>query len=293
MKKEELKTVLRNAGAVAVGFSVAEPVPVSEWELFENWLSAGHNAGMDYMHNYPEIRQDPRLLLPNAKTIISMAFSYSAINRDESMGFIASYAFYPDYHKAIRKVLKSAVQQMYPSGCGVNWRICVDSAPILERYWARRSGIGFQGDSGMIIVPGIGSRVFLAEIITDAEFEPDEPLSKDCGHCGKCRSACPGNALSNQGLDCRRCISYLTIEHHGGYDEIGKAVMNTEAGQNTIFGCDRCVEACPWNEQNPPSSIPNFSPLSNILSLSKERFHQLTNDNQINRHIWNKLKDLS
>lgn len=279
--KELIRRIFLNSGAAAVGFAAAEPVPYDEWNHFESWLLGGCHANMSYMKNYPEIRQDPRLLLPDAKTLISLAFNYTPIKfRKHHEGTIASYAYYPDYHKVIRKLLKSKLRELFSNEKNVNWRICIDSAPMLERYWGIKSGIGFRGDNGMLIVPGKGSRLFLAEIILNLPFEPDTPLDTNCGHCGKCRSSCPGKAIMNNGeIDCRRCISYLTIEHRGDWDETGKHVMATPQGRDTIFGCDLCLEVCPWNKDNVTSDMPDFSPLQEIMSLNKENIKDITEEN--------------
>lgn len=269
MTKDKIKSAFLNAGATAVGFAVAEKIPDEEWNRFRSWLNNGCNAGMDYMNNYPDIRRNPTLLLSGAKTVISLAFSFAIPRQRNNLdGIIASYAYFPDYHKSIRKILKDTLRELFAGQTDISWRICIDSAPVLERYWAVRSGIGFRGDNGMIIVPGVGNRIFLAEILINIPIEPDAPLDKDCGHCAKCLDSCPGKALGDGGtVDCHRCISYLTIEHHGQWDDTGKAVMNTPQGKNTIFGCEKCIEVCPWNNTD---SISPLHPLPEILSLTKE-----------------------
>lgn len=267
--KEHIRSIFLERGASAVGFATAEKVPDEEWNHFQSWIDSGRNAGMDYMNNYPDLRRDPTQLFPGTKTVIVLAFNYTpAVKRNNTFGTVASYAYYPDYHKSIRKMLKNTLSEFFGNRQDISWRICIDSAPVLERFWAVKSGIGFRGDNGMIIVPGVGSRVFLAEILTGLPLEPDSPLEKDCGHCSRCSEACPGKALQPGGtIDCRRCISYLTIEHRGQWDKIGTEVMNTPQGKNTIFGCDRCIEVCPWNSPAPHSI---FRPLPEVLSLTKE-----------------------
>ncbi len=277
-----LKHIAAQSGAVAIGFSKAEPVEEREWSLFCKWLEEKQNAGMDYMHNYPDIRRDPRLLLDRAKTIVSLAFSFAG-NEAKQLTGLASYAVYEDYHKTIRKKLSPLLKKYFPATGDTGWRICIDSAPILERYWAKKSGIGFQADNGMITIPGVGSRLFLAEIILNAAIPEDEAtpwfatgigtLPEDCGHCGRCRDACPGNALDKT-IDCNRCISYLTIEHQGDWDPTGRSVMQTPAGRKTIFGCDRCLSVCRWNkvEQEPSSAL---TVDKNVENMSKEELYSL------------------
>lgn len=255
-EKENLRRALLAAGACAVGFAKAEPVSPEAWGNFSRWLNAGHNAGMQYMHNYPDLRRDPRQLLDGCQTVISLAFSYAQPRyRDPDKGMIAAYAYGRDYHKELRKILRPIIKTLLEDKFGTPNRICIDSAPILERYWAERAGIGHRGDNGAIIIPGHGSLVFLAEILTTIPFPPDAAIQaattaapatpaapvapvapaapaapvatetsaiptasalKECSHCGACRRACPGSAILPDGtIDARRCLSYLTIEHRG------------------------------------------------------------------------------
>ena len=159
--KEEIRKILLEGGACAVGFAKAAEVDPGEWELFEEWLSRGRHAGMEYMRNHPQIRRDPRLLLEGANSIISIAFNYRGDTAPNSP--VASYALGDDYHDVLRDLLNRCLNS-FPTDAG--YRICIDSAPILERYWARKAGVGFIGDNGALIVPGAGSMVFLAEIVT-------------------------------------------------------------------------------------------------------------------------------
>lgn len=274
--KEWIRECLSKSGACAVGFAAAGSVEEGEWSLFEDWLRRGDNAGMEYMHNYPGLRRDPRMLEDGTRSVISLAFNYKPETwRDDSHGMIASYAYGKDYHKVIRKLLKEPLRVIGERFPDAQFRVCVDSAPVLERYWALKSGVGYRGDNGCVIVPGFGSMVFLAEVLTNLEIEPDAPLEMDCGHCGACRRTCPGNALTDT-IDCRRCLSYLTIEHRGEIsDPEGRAVMETRAGQQTIFGCDRCLRVCPHNRTAPPTEIEAFRPLPQVLELTRSRLDEL------------------
>lgn len=248
--REEIKKLLLQTGAVAVGFSRAEEVTEEVKEIFCEWIEAGKHAGMDYMSRNKEIRFDPRKLLEGTKTVISLAFSYHTdVTRNPALPQISSYAFLPDYHKWIKKLIrKSSIGELLGEEHR-DWRICVDSAPILERYWARKSGIGLIGRNGALIIPGIGAEVFLAEILCSTELEPDESLKDGCGNCEACINACPTGAMTeNQTIDCNRCISYLTIEHRGEWtDSRQREAMSTEAARHTIFGCDRCISVCRHN----------------------------------------------
>lgn len=299
VEKENLRRALLAAGACAVGFAKAEPVCPEAWDNFSRWLNADHNAGMQYMHNYPDLRRDPRLLLDGCQTVISLAFSYAQPRyRDPDKGMIAAYAYGRDYHKELRKILRPIIKTLLEDKFGTPNRICIDSAPVLERYWAERAGIGHRGDNGAIIIPGHGSLVFLAEILTTIPFPPDAAIHaasalKECSHCGACRRACPGSAILPDGtIDSRRCLSYLTIEHRGPFPfpPLSKAIAasspekpgaHSEAGFSAlrlgaekafpvIFGCDICLRACPLNKAIPTTPIPAFLPSDEIMALTPE-----------------------
>lgn len=276
-EKEWLRDRLLATGACSVGFATAEAVSAEESARFAEWLGRGGNAGMEYMRNYPELRNDPRGLLECAQTVISLAYSYKPeVYRSEEKGVIAAYAYGKDYHKELRKLLKPALREIGGRFPDAGFRICIDSAPVHERYWAVKSGIGFRGDNGCVIVPGFGSMVFLVEILTTLEIEPNKPLNRDCGHCGACSRACPGQALHDGVIDCRRCISYLTIEHRGDWDEIGKEVMVAQGERVTILGCDVCQRVCPHNCTAPPTDIEAFRPSPMIMALTPEDIADLT-----------------
>ena len=287
-QKESIRGQLLATGACAVGFAPAEQVPPHEWNLFEDWLDRGDNAGMAYMHNYPEIRRDPRLLLDNAKTVISLAFPFKPEKwRDGTNGIIACYAYGRDYHKELRKLLKPELKKISEETGGAKFRICIDSAPVLERYWGEKTGIGFRGDNGCLIIPGYGSMVFLTETITDLKIPEDSPLRSDCGHCGACVKACPGNAIGDGGtIDCRKCISYLSIEHRGEWDTPESLqTMNTPQGRNTIFGCDICLRVCPHNRNVPSTTITAFQPSDTILNIKVDDLREVTSDEELNSLI--------
>lgn len=279
--KERIRDILGKAGALAVGFSRADAVEAGAWEFYTNWIDKGRNAEMDYMTNYPDIRRDPRLLLEGANTVISLAFGYrnhAAQKERASTGLplIASYALIADYHNSLRKLIRrSGVGELLGEE-GRDWRICIDSAPIMERYWAVMSGIGFRGRNGMVIVPGYGSEVFLAEIVTKQIFQPDACSSEDCGACGACLKICPTGALQPDGtIDCDRCLSYLTIEHRGEWkSDTHMQAVGTPEGRNTLFGCDRCIAACPHNSKY-GRTADKHTLLPGIVSLGIQEILQL------------------
>lgn len=271
---------MRGCGACAVGTAVAGPVEQRVADNFESWLASGHNGGMGYMSNWREIRMDPRLLLEGARSVICTAFAYPS-----SSGPIASYALGEDYHVVLRKVLEYAVERMR-AVYGGEYRICVDSAPILERYWAEKCGVGFRGCNGLIIVPGIGSRVFLAEIVTTLSLPATPPLEYSCcADCRRCQQSCPAGALQADGtVDARRCLSYLTIEHRGEWDETGAAAMATPAGRATLYGCDICQRVCPRNSDAEASGLsaekirPEFEPRSEVTALTAQMVAEMTQE---------------
>lgn len=280
------------------------------WNAFQQWLKAGKQAGMAYMERHAEIRRNPALLTePGARTMLCLALPFDPHPARKGNGTIASYALGEDYHDAIRRRLKPSLKSLKERFGGA-WRICIDSAPLMERYWAVRAGLAQRTNSAMVNVPGMGTACFLAEILTDRTLEElgaeEGPLTQEecdrllgpgwnvlerereasrslngstgqsaCNGCNACRLRCPGRALAcDSGLDARRCISYLTIEHRGDWTEPeAQATMQTEAGRDTIFGCDRCVAGCRLNLARLRAGLvclPEFAPREAFLSLSRE-----------------------
>lgn len=274
-----IRSHLLEAGAAAVGFAEAAEVERETLYLFSRWLEKGENAGMEYMHNYPDLRRDPRLLLEGTRTVISLAFSFAQPRlRPEENAYIAQYAYGKDYHKELRKALRPVIKTILEEKFGSRCRICIDSAPIMERYWAKKAGIGYIGDNGSLIVPGAGSMLFLVEILTTLPILPDKPLEQDCGHCGACRRSCPGLAINEDGtIDCRRCLSYLSIEHRGPFQPITnnqQPLTNnqqpTTPSPTTIFGCDRCLTVCPHNRKPAPIRIPSLLPSDRMMTITSD-----------------------
>lgn len=264
MDREGLRAALLEAGAAAVGFASAGPVSEDEDQRLRGWLAAGHHAGMAWMERHADLRRDLDNVLPGTRIVISLAFPYAPEReRPSDLPYLSRYAYGTDYHEAIRSLLTAVLEQ---TGILSSCRLCIDSAPVSERFWAIRAGIGYRGDNGALIVPGIGPEVFLAEILTTIEFEPDTPSYAECLHCGVCLRACPTGALQADGtIDCRRCISYLTIEHRGLWtDPDAIAAMSTPAGRTSLFGCDRCITACPLrNDTARPLRNDTARPLRN------------------------------
>lgn len=230
-------------GAYACGVVRAMPVTAEAVACYEEWLADGNAGNMDYLGRYGEVRRDPRLLLDGegARTLIVTLFAYQDnVHPAEGVPYIAHYALGQDYHDVLRRRLKTVIGQLRPR-FGGKWRICVDSAPLMERYWAARAGLGVIGDNGCLIVPGVGANFFIATIVTTAQMPTDDPVegTSHCLGCGRCVRACPTGALRGDGsVDARRCISYLTIESH---DDIPADIPTG----NTLYGCDVCRRACP------------------------------------------------
>lgn len=269
--KEVLRGELMAAGAVAAGFTTAGKTASNVDTEYRAWLRDKKNAGMKWMERHADLRHDPANILPEVKTIISLAFPYGPGSSENLPDGISAYARGEDYHSVIRQRLNPIFK-----GREGKWRICIDSAPLPERYWAAKAGIGFIGDNGALIIPGVGSQVFLAEILTDREYTPDAELSEECLHCGRCRKICPSGAMDCRLIDCRRCISYLTIEHRGPWtDKAEIDAMNSDEGHSTIFGCDRCVTVCPLNNLNYPP-LPEFRVTETARRIAEGSFKEIS-----------------
>lgn len=259
--KEQIRDILLRSGAVACRFARAEALPSDVRTHYSRWLKEGNNADMAWMLAREELHADPRQLLEDCRTIASLAFPYRQreVRRDVSV-----YAYGEDYHNVVRKRLKNLCKEIGQT-YGCKTRICVDSAPVAERYWAEKSGVGFRAENGAIIVPGYGSQVFLAEVLISLDIEPDEASHTTCLQCGACVKACPGRALLGDGkVDARRCVSYLTIEHEGEFDESQRDIVHRSG---MLFGCDVCQKVCPHNADAPFTALKEFLPGELILTL--------------------------
>ena len=257
-----------------IGFARAERLDAEARHL-EQWLQAGAHGRMAYMENYFDLRIDPTQLVPGAKTVICLTFNYFNGEKpaDPAAPKIASYAYGEDYHFVVKDRLKMLLQYMRDEIGEIDGRCFVDSAPVMEREWARRAGIGWNGRNTLTIHPQAGSFFFLAEIICDLPLLYDDPIRDHCGTCRRCIDACPTEAIAPEGylLDASKCISYLTIELR---DAIPTEFQEQMDGW--MFGCEVCQDVCPWNRFSQRHTEPAFEPHEDLLQLSPRDWQELT-----------------
>lgn len=237
---------------------------------FRSWLADGCNASMTWLADKADMRRDPSLLLSGATSVIVAAFPYRPAGESPRPRMaISLYALGRDYHAVLRERL-APVAEAIDAACGSQSRICVDSAPLRERYWAVEAGLGRIGRNNLLLVPGLGSMLFLGSILTTARIEPDSPLPPSAHPCADCDApcvrACPTHAIRpDSTVDARRCLAYLTIEHRGQLPEGTRL-------HGRVFGCDACALACPRNRQPlpPGQPLPDFAPLPETMSLDAD-----------------------
>lgn len=263
----------------------------------EAWLNKGMNAGMSYMSNHFDLRIDPAKLVPGARSVISLLLNYYPEKlQDKANPQVAKYAYGKDYHDVIRAKLNELLKIIKTNIGEINGRGFVDSAPVLERAWAQRSGLGWVAKNTNLISKQHGSYYFIATLITDLELDYDDPFIKDyCGSCTRCIDSCPTEAiLPGKILDANKCISYYTIE-------LKDMLMPTDLQgkfNNWMFGCDICQDVCPWNRFSKPNSEPAFRPIPEVLNftsndweeLTEESFKKIFTDSPIKRSKWQGIK---
>jgi epoxyqueuosine reductase len=243
----------------------------------ENWLNAGMHGSMKYMENHFDLRIDPCKLVPGAKSVITLLKNYYPEKTPGEGEFkISKYAFGKDYHTVIKDSLKKMISDLEGQIGQINGRGFVDSAPVLERAWAEKSGLGWVGKNGNLITKQSGSFFFIATLIVDIELNYDDPFAKDfCGTCNKCVEACPTEAIQpNKVVDGSKCISYFTIELK---NEIIPEEMKGKF-QNWMFGCDICQDVCPWNRFSKPHTELQFNPLPEVFNLSTKEWEELSEE---------------
>ncbi len=268
---ELIKTKAKALGFDGVGISKAGFLEKEAIQL-ENWLNSNKQGQLNYMENYFELRVDPTKLVPGAKSVISLMYNYYTTETPNQQEFkISKYAYGNDYHEVIKNKLFTLVNELKTEIGQFNARVFVDSAPVLEKAWAAKSGLGWIGKNSNLISKKRGSFFFLAEIILDLELESDTPVSNHCGNCTACIDACPTQAISPYQVDASKCISYFTIELK---DQIPSEMQGK--WDNWIFGCDVCMDVCPWNRFSIAHQEPLFAMNEIIKNYSSKEWLELT-----------------
>lgn len=274
MDKAELtqyiKSEAKRLGFDICGITQAEAVSDETIRAYNRWTGEGRHGTMHYLERNCEKRFDPTLLVEGCRSIVVVTINYYP---EETISGIASYAIGNDYHKVIKDKLYALLESINAIH-NVRGRAFCDSAPVLERYWAVKAGLGWIGHNRQLIIPRKGSYFFLGELLIDAELEYDTPFTADhCGNCRRCFENCPTGALSSDGFDARKCLSYLTIEHRDELPEnIGKKMGNN------FYGCDCCLQACPHNRFSTPNSTPEFKPNEELKAMNMEKWQTLTKE---------------
>jgi epoxyqueuosine reductase len=270
IKQKALELGFQSVGIAQAGF-LEEEAP-----RLENWLHKGYHGKMTYMENHFDKRLNPVLLVPGAKSVISLSYNYFPAEKQVENSYkIAKYAYGKDYHFLLKDKLKTLLQYIQQTAGEIQARVFTDSAPVLERAWARRAGIGWEGKHSLIIQKNRGSFFFLAEIILDLELVYDAPFTTDhCGRCTNCIDSCPTEAiLPDKTVNAQRCISYLTIELK---DELPMEMKGKF--QDWMFGCDVCQDVCPWNKFSLPHNETFFDPHPDLLNMTREDWEEITED---------------
>jgi epoxyqueuosine reductase len=293
----ERNTLLVKQEAARLGFDscgIAVAAHLDEDAMrLEQWLKKGYQGTMQYMERHFDLRIDPRKLVPEARSVITLLLNYfPGQEQQPSAPKVAKYAYGTDYHYVIRDKLNELLDSLRQHIGAINGRGFVDSAPVLERSWAVRSGLGWVGKNGNLLTRHSGSFLFIATLITDLDLTADAPFTTDhCGSCTRCLDACPTGAIVAPAVvDGSKCISYLTIE-------LKEALIPSDFHnkmEGWMFGCDICQDVCPWNRFSKPNSEPYFTPITQVLDLttkqweemSEETFNKVFRDSPLKRTKW-------
>lgn len=289
MIASKIKAEAQRHGFFACGIAKAAPVEENVAEAYRKWLENGEEASMAYMTNYLEKRLNPALLVPGVRSIVSLAMNYAPAQQlPEGEYQLAAYALGQDYHDLMKQRLRElavnigAPMELFQKGKKpqsadekeeTGWGVFCDTAPVLERYWAQKAGLGWVGRNHQLIIPHAGSMFFLGEVFLPFAVDVyDTPMQSRCGSCHRCIDACPTHAIiPDEDFHADRCLSYQLIENRGELSDEAKAAMG-----DTIYGCDRCQTACPWNRFATPNTEPALQPKPELLSMSKEAWHNLS-----------------
>lgn len=272
-----IKTQAKNLGFDFCGIAKAGFLE-EEAPKLEAWLNQNYHGQMAYMANHFDKRLDPTKLVDGAKTVVSLIYNYypkAELFQEKEDLKVAKYAYGQDYHHVIKDKLKVLLENLRQEIGEFGGRAFVDSAPVMERQWAQKSGLGWLGKNSLLLNKEMGSFFFLAELIIDLEVKPDPPVLKDyCGTCTKCIDACPTEAIVQPGVvDGSKCISYLTIELKENIPASFKGKM-----ENWVFGCDICQDVCPWNRFSKPHQEPLFDPKPELEEMTKRDWEEITNE---------------
>lgn len=293
----EIRRKALELGFADCGFASAEPLHEDAVRL-QQWLDEGNHSGMQYMENHFEKRTDPTKLVEGSVSVISLLYNYFTDQRqeDEEAPVLSTYAFGKDYHRVVKNKLYLLLEFVRSLNPDTRGRVFVDSAPVLDRAWARKAGLGWIGKNSNLISRKFGSFVFIGEIILNIPLEYNQfPENDFCGSCTRCIDACPtGAILDNRTLNAELCISYQTIENRGEIrqDLAGKL-------QNRVFGCDICQEVCPWNRNAIRHGEPDFEPAPGLMKMTRDdwielkpdTYRQLFRESALQRAGYEKLMD--
>ncbi len=277
-RKQELSNTIKqkakNLGFLSCGISKAEFLE-DEAPRLEKWLNEGKHGQMKYMENHFDKRLDPTKLVEGSKSVISLLYNYYPQElQQEGTYKISKYAYGRDYHFVIKDLLKQLMQELQTEIGNIEGRAFVDSAPVLDKAWAKRSGLGWIGKHSNLLTKQVGSFYFIAELIVDLDLAYDTPVTDHCGSCTKCIDACPTQAIVEPYVvDGSKCISYFTIELK---DELPTEMANQF--EDWAFGCDICQDVCPWNKFSKPHNQPLFNPDQRLLKNSKEDWKEITKE---------------
>lgn len=273
----------------AIGVAAIGPIE-DEMRHLELWLEKGYAGDMRYMHNNLHLRANPKELLPEAKSMIMVLMNYYPRRwQPADKPQIAAYAYGNDYHHIVKSKLSQLAEEINKVAPH-SYAVFCDSAPVLERYWASRAGLGWIGRNGMLVNPRLGTFTFIGTLITSLDLEPNKEMGNRCGTCRRCVDACPTNAILNKTIDARRCLSYQTIEKRGDIDN-----ELIEIAKNTLYGCDRCQLACPWNRFAHPHNHLELEPIEEIFeldwtSMSRSEFNRKLKFSPMQRAGLKKIK---
>ena len=271
---QSIKTEAKRLGFLSCGISKADFLE-EEAPRLESWLNKNMHGELGYMANHFDKRLDPRLLVTGAKSVISLLLNYyPSQEQKDDVYKISKYAYGQDYHHVIKGKLRNLQEFINETIGEVNGRAFVDSAPVLDKAWAAKSGLGWIGKNSNLLTKEVGSFYFIAELIIDLELEYDTPVTDHCGTCTACIDACPTEAIATPYVvDGSKCISYLTIELKSEIPQEFQGKMD-----EWMFGCDVCQDVCPWNKFSKPHSEPLFDPNPELLSMSKKDWEEITED---------------